>query len=73
MFAEKGFLDLLRLQENRELLRIENSKTGLKLYASIEHYRRLAKDDPELIEQIAREQGMIGKDEIILKPQNPPE
>ena len=70
-FAEKGFLDLLRLQENKELLRIDNSKIGLELYDSIDHYKRLAKNDPDLIEQLAREQGMIGKDELVLIPTKP--
>lgn len=70
-FAEKGFLDLLRLQENKELIRIENSKIGLELFESINFYKRLAKNDPVLIEQFAREQGMIGRDELVLIPKKP--
>ena len=70
-FAEKGFLDLLRLQENKDLIRIQNSKIGLELFESINQYKRLAENDPELIEQLAREQGMIGKDELVLIPRKP--
>ena len=70
-FAEKGFLDLLRLQENKDLIRIENSKIGLELFESINHYKRLAENDSHLIEQLARGQGMIGKDELVLIPRKP--
>ena len=70
-FAEKGFLDLLRLQENKELAWAENSRIGLDLFESIKYYKRLAQDDPLLIEQLAREQGMTGKDELVLIPAKP--
>jgi cell division protein FtsB len=70
-FAEKGFLDLLRLKEQKHGWEVENSRIGLKLLASIRQYKRLVNNDPDLINQLAREQGMVGKDELVLIPKAP--
>lgn len=72
IYAENGLIDLLRFKEQRESLIIENSEIGLKIFDDIEIFKRLAKNDLKLIEHIARsELRMIGKDELILIPQNP--
>jgi cell division protein FtsB len=70
-FAEKGFLDLLRLKEQKHAWEVANSRIGLKLLASIRQYKRLVDNDPDLINQLAREQGMVGKDELVLIPKVP--
>ena len=72
IYAENGLLDLLRLKEQRESLVIENSEIGLKIFDEIDIFKRLVQNDLKLIEHIARsELKMIGKDELILIPQNP--
>jgi len=71
MFAEKGFLDLLRLKEQKHGREVENSKTGLELLASIRQYKQLVNNDPDLINRLAREQGMIGREELVLLPKEP--
>ena len=72
IYAENGLIDLLRLKEQRKSLVIENSKIGLKIFDEIDIFKRLAKNDLKLIEHIARsELKMIGKDELILIPENP--
>ena len=71
--SEQGFADLRFLRKERDRLAEENQRlTRENLSIGIEIDR--LKNDPEYIENIARQElGMIGEDEIILKPQNPRE
>ena len=71
IYAEKGLIDLLRLREEKSFLMIENSKIGLKLIDDIYTFKRLAKNDLKLIDHLARKQGMVGKDEMVLIPREP--
>lgn len=71
VFGEHGLVDLNSLQKERdqlveknEILRHEN----LTLSAEIDRLQH----DPKYIEKIARQElGMVGQDELILKPQRP--
>jgi len=68
--SEHGLADLRFLEKERDRL-VEESKrlSRENLTISIEIDR--LKHDPAYIESIARQElGMIGKDEIILKPQS---
>ena len=68
--SEHGLADLRFIKKERDRL-VEESKrlTRKNLTIGIEIDR--LKHDPAYIESIARQElGMIGKDEIILKPQN---
>ena len=69
--SEHGLLDLRSLKEEHNRLIEENLQlTWENQGISIEIDR--LKHDPAYIESIARQElGMIGKDEIILKPQSP--
>ena len=71
--SEQGLADLRLLKDERNRLVEENQKlTGKNQAISIEIDR--LKHDPAYIESIARQElGMIGENEIILKPQNAPE
>ena len=71
--SEQGFADLRFLKKERDrLIEGNNRLTRENLSISVEIDR--LKNDPEYIENIARQElGMIGEDEIILKPQIPPE
>ena len=71
--SEHGLLDLRSLKEEHSRLIEENLQlTRENQDISIEIDR--LKHDPAYIESIARKElGMIGKDEIILKPQSPSE
>jgi cell division protein FtsB len=71
--SEQGLADLKFLRKERNRLAEENQRlTRENLSIGIEIDR--LKNDPEYIENIARQElGMIGEDEIILKPQNPRE
>ncbi len=71
LYADKGLIDLLRLREKKSFLMIENSKIGLKLIDNIYTFKRLAKNDLKLIDRLARKQGMVGKDELVLIPREP--
>ena len=70
--SEHGPADLIFLkQERRKLVEKSEQLTRENLSISIEIDR--LKHDPEYIENIARKElGMIGEDEVILKPQNRP-
>ncbi len=67
-FGDNGIVDLhfLRKERDRLLEKNENlAKENLILYSEIERL----KNDSKYIENIARQElGMIGKDEVILKP-----
>ena len=71
--SEHGLLDLRSLKKEHNRLIEENLQlTRENQDISIEIDR--LKHDPAYIESIARQElGMIGEDEIILKPQNPSE
>jgi hypothetical protein len=71
IYAEKGLLQLRSLEEEKNFLIIENSEIGLKLIDEIDIFKRLAKDDLKLIDHLARKQGMVGKNELILIPREP--
>jgi len=72
IFSEHGLVDLNMLKKERdqlveknEILRNEN----LILSAEIDRLQH----DPKYIESIARQElGMVGQDELILKPQSSP-
>jgi len=70
IISDQGFADLRSLKRERDQLVGENEKLARENQAISIEIDRL-KHDPGYIESIARrELGMIGKDEIILKPQN---
>ena len=70
IISEHGLADLRSLKKERDQLVGENEKLTRENQAISIEIDRL-KYDPGYIESIARrELGMIGKDEIILKPQN---
>ena len=71
--SEHGLADLLFLKRERSKLVEENERLSREnLSISIEIDR--LKHDPEYIENVARKElGMIGEDEVILKPQSQPE
>ncbi|MCP4366889.1 MAG: septum formation initiator family protein [Deltaproteobacteria bacterium] len=70
VFAENGLIDLQSLRKERDRLVEKNeslARDNLVLYNEIERL----KNDDKYIENIARrELGMIGKNEVILKPQS---
>jgi cell division protein FtsB len=70
VFAENGLIDLNSLRKERDRLVEKNeslARDNLVLYNEIERL----KNDDKYIENIARQElGMIGKDEMILKPQS---
>ena len=72
VFAENGLIDLNSLRKERDRLVEKNeslARDNLVLYNEIERL----KNDDKYIENIARQElGMIGKDEMILKPQGVP-
>lgn len=67
--SEHGLADLILLKkEQRELVKKSERLTQENLSIGIEIDR--LKHDPEYIENVARKElGMIGEDEVILKPQ----
>ena len=68
--SEQGLADLRFLKKESDRLVEENKKLTRENQAISVEIDRL-KHDPAYIESIARhELGMIGKDEIILKPQS---
>jgi cell division protein FtsB len=71
--SERGLADLRDLRTDRDKLVEENKKLTRENQAISIEIDRL-KHDPGYIESIARQElGMIGEDEIILKPQRSPE
>ena len=71
--SEHGLADLRFLKKERDRLVEENKKLTRENQAISVEIDRL-KHDPFYIESIARQElGMIGEDEIILKPQSLPE
>ena len=72
IFSEHGLVDLNTLKKERDQLVEKNellSYENLTLSAEIDRLQH----DPKYIESIARQElGMVGQDELILKPQNSP-
>ena len=73
IISEHGLADLRSLKRERDQLVGENEKLARENQAISIEIDRL-KHDLGYIESIARQElGMIGEDEIILKPQSSPE
>jgi len=72
IFSEHGLLDLNLLKKEKMVLVEQNEQLVREnLSLSIEIDR--LENDPRYIENVARQElGMIGKDEIILKPKSVP-
>ncbi|MEE4261301.1 MAG: septum formation initiator family protein [Desulfobacteraceae bacterium] len=71
--SEHGLADLRFLKKERDRLVEENKKLTRENQAISVEIHRL-KHDPAYIESVARQElGMIGENEIILKPQRSPE
>lgn len=72
IFGEHGFIDLNALKAEKVELKEKNdwlSQKNLSLSGEIDRL----KNDPSYIENIARrELGMVGENELILKPQRLP-
>lgn len=73
IFGEHGLLDLNTLKNERDQLAEKSEQlTRKNLSLSVEIDR--LKHDPKYIENVARQElGMVGEDELILKPQGLPE
>lgn len=71
--SDHGLADLIFLKKERSKLAQENERIMREnLSISIEIDR--LKHDPDYIENVARKElGMIGEDEVIIKPQGRPE
>ena len=70
--SEHGLADLIFLKQERSKL-VEKSEQLTRENLSIGIEIDRLKHDPGYIENIARKElGMIGEDEVILKPQNRP-
>lgn len=73
IISDQGFADLRSLKRERDQLVGENEKLARENQAISIEIDRL-KHDLGYIESIARQElGMIGEDEIVLKPQSSPE
>ena len=72
IFSEHGLVDLNMLKKQRNQIAEKNeflSHENLTLSAEIDRLQH----DPKYIESIARQElGMVGQDELILKPQSSP-
>ena len=70
-FGDSGFFDLLELKKENHILAKNSSKISEENLVLSREIHRL-KNDPEFIENVARKElGVIGKDEIIFKPNKP--
>ena len=73
IISEQGLVDLISLEKERDKLVEKNKQLASENQALSIQIERL-KNDPAFIENIARQElGMIGEDEIILKPKRPME
>jgi cell division protein FtsB len=72
-FGEHGLIDLNTLKNERAQLAEKSEKlTRQNLLLSVEIDRLM--HDPKYIENVARQElGMVGEDELILKPQTIPQ
>jgi len=70
IFSDNGLVDLILLRKEKERSAEKNREVireNLSLYREIERL----KYDPEFIESVARKElGVVGKDEVILKPRS---
>jgi len=70
IFSDNGLVDLIMLRKEKERSAEKNREVvreNLSLYREIERL----KHDPEFIESVARKElGVVGKDEVILKPRS---
>ena len=73
VFSERGLADLSLLRKERDRIQEQNRQiTQENLTLGVEIDR--LKNDPKYIESVARKEfGMIGQDEIVVKPQRPPD
>ena len=70
-FGDSGFFDLLELKKKKHILAENSFKVSEENFILSREIHRL-KNDPEFIEDVARKElGVIGKDEIIFKPNKP--
>ena len=72
IFGEHGLIDLNSLKKDRDHLAEQSEQlTRKNLSLSVEIDR--LKHDPKYIENVARQElGMVGEDELILKPRSKP-
>ena len=72
IFGEHGFIDLNTLRAEKVQLKLKNERlTHKNLVLSVEIDR--LKHDPHYIENVARQElGMVGENELILKPRQMP-
>ncbi len=70
IFSDNGLVDLILLRKEKERSAEKNREVireNLSLYREIDRL----KHDPEFIESFARKElGVVGKDEVILKPRS---
>jgi len=73
VFSERGLADFNLMKKERDRIHDQNRQiTQENLGLGVEIDR--LKNDPKYIESVARKDfGMIGQDEIVVKPQRPPE
>jgi cell division protein FtsB len=73
VFSERGLADFNLMKKERDRIYEQNrqiTQENLNLGVEIDRL----KNDPKYIESVARKDfGMIGQDEIVVKPQRPPE
>jgi cell division protein FtsB len=71
VFSERGLADLGLMKRERDRIQMQNHQiTQENLTLGVEIDR--LKNDPKYIESVARKDfGMIGRDEIVVKPQRP--
>jgi cell division protein FtsB len=73
VFSARGLADLNLMKKERDRIRAQNreiTRENLTLGVEIDRLR----NDPQYIESVARREfGMIAQDEIVVKPQRPPD
>jgi cell division protein FtsB len=73
MFSERGLADLNQMKKERDRISSQNRhiiQENIGLGVEIDRL----KNDPSYIESVARREfGMIGQDEIVVKPLRPPD
>ena len=69
IFGDRGVMDLYELRREREYLIAENVKLKRINSELTQFIERLEKEDPELIERIARDElGLVREGEIVIIP-----
>ena len=72
IFSEHGLVDLNTLKKERDQVVEKNELLSYENLTLSDEIGRL-QSDPKYIESIARQElGMVGQDELILKPQSSP-